>query len=635
MTFPLKLSGIFPVLLIVTSLVQGTAFAFFGDPPKQEKRIGALVQFRGDLSAIEALGGRIRGVLGDVAAIEIPRSNLNELSSLPQILRVRRPRRLRPLLDQSVTASGANARDVVWSYSSASNSFSGNTGQNVVFGIVDSGIDLQHMDFRGPDGQSRILFLWDQTQSGFLRFPPPNMGYGMECTRSGIVFGGCPERDEEGHGTHVSGIAAGNGSATGNGYPAYRYIGVAPEADLIVVKTDFFEDHILDGISYIQQKAAALGKPYVINLSLGSHIDPHDGTSLFARALNNASGPGRIIVAAMGNEGDVGTSPIHVSGTVGSGNPVTVSFTVPSSLPETPLLISIWYPGANQFQVNVQGPGLDCIASLSAPVAPSDPDTATVPQTTCGPIFLGSSFAQSTTSDPAGADNDDREIFLALGNNIVPPKAGSWTFQLIGTAVGANGRFDAWTEDAIFAGTAGTTLPGAGNYVVNPETTMVDSASAAQVISVGSYVTRNTWPHQGGGSIPPTNSTVSDLSFFSSQGPTRPCSNGAACPSVQKPDLVAPGEWIMSSRSAQFSGPGCSLSLTLLDCFEPDGVHMVFRGTSMAAPHVAGAVAMILQWHPDYTPDQVKALLRQNVQQNSFSAASSPPNNRWGYGILD
>ena len=183
----------------------------------------------------------------------------------------------------------------------------GAKGKNVIVGIVDSGIDWCHPDFIDPDtGTSRILYLWDQTLSPQAGESSPSpYGYGVEYDQNIInsALLTCNhnlvrEKDDEGHGTHVAGTAAGNGEASQG-----KYTGAAPQAKIIFVKTTFSDADIMDGVSYIFEKAAQLGMPAVVNLSLGGHAGPHDGTSLLSQALDQLSGEGKIVVVAAGNEG--------------------------------------------------------------------------------------------------------------------------------------------------------------------------------------------------------------------------------------------------------------------------------------------------------------------------------------------
>ena len=134
------------------------------------------------------------------------------------------------------------------------------SGRGVVVGIVDTGIDLAHADFRAASGQTRIKYLWNQPWSGT---PPAGFNYGAEYSEAQINAGGANHHDDDGHGTHVAGIAAGNGRATGNGYAAYRYVGMAPEADLIVVKMRNSDSDLINGVNYVFTRAAAMGKPAV------------------------------------------------------------------------------------------------------------------------------------------------------------------------------------------------------------------------------------------------------------------------------------------------------------------------------------------------------------------------------------
>src|SRR5262249_28086419 len=135
------------------------------------------------------------------------------------------------------------------------------SGAGVIVGIVDSGIDPNHPSFTG-----RILRIWDQTMTG------PGVaegGFGLELTGPSITA----SRDTNGHGTHVSGIAAGNDLPSG---------GVGAAADIVFVKTDFNDSHIGTGIRYILRVAREMNRPAVVNLSLGGHFDAHDGTDELA-----------------------------------------------------------------------------------------------------------------------------------------------------------------------------------------------------------------------------------------------------------------------------------------------------------------------------------------------------------------
>ncbi|MCP4710001.1 MAG: S8 family serine peptidase, partial [Planctomycetes bacterium] len=117
--------------------------------------------------------------------------------------------------------------------------------------------------------------------------------------------GQCPHVDSNGHGTHVAGTAGGNGLAPN---PYADYSGIAPNSDLIIVKGEcngsFSDDDVINGANYIFERAQALNRAAVINMSLGGHFSPHDGTSLYEQALSGLTGSGRIIVAAAGNEGN-------------------------------------------------------------------------------------------------------------------------------------------------------------------------------------------------------------------------------------------------------------------------------------------------------------------------------------------
>ncbi|MGE5177486.1 MAG: S8 family serine peptidase [Bacteroidota bacterium] len=547
---------------------------------------------------LRARGMEVNTVAGRWMTVRCPVGLLQVLLETSGVRRVQVAERATPHLDRSAADAGATGVRTI-----GATGFSGLTGKGVVVGLVDTGVDLAHADFRTADGRTRFLSVWDQTATGT---PPSGFTYGAESDSAQINAGLSGEQDTGGHGSHVLGIAAGDGRGTGNGLPAFTYVGVAPEADLIAVKTDFTDTRIVDGVSYIFQKAAALGKKAVVNLSVGSQQGPHDGTDPFDQMISALTGPGRIVVASAGN--DAGKD-LHGHFPLASLSDQTMTLSVPAYTPlagsmNDYLLFTGWYPGADQLSLTITTPG----GTVIGPVATGGQRTGV--DTPDG--YLNVYNGVSTPS------NGDREIYVELYDNTesVTPASGTWQFRFSPAVVNGTGAIDMYTYgDHLGSGALARWVNGvmAAGVVATP-------GSADSVITVAAHSTRDGWDgldgtHHSYNPLP----VYGTIAYFSSPGPRR---DGAL-----KPDLSAPGHGVLSTKSSAFVVPTAYIAT--------DGVHTVMSGTSMSAPHVTGAVALLLS-EPYWSgagPAAIRARLQATARTDS--ATGTTPNPSWGYGKLD
>jgi subtilisin family serine protease len=545
-------------------------------------QVKVLVQYTGDLADIEAQGFETRTVAGDVATGMVGLRNLDGIVGLANVVRIESSRPMASELNDSLPEIRA---DVVHTGPP------GHQGTGVIVGIIDTGIDVMHQSFREPDGTSRILAIWDQWLAPHgSESSPSGYTYGVEYTKSdinaSIAAGGPPNGMRHtdgdvrvGHGTHVAGIAAGDGSVAGNDQPAFTFVGVAPEADIIVVLnragTEALGDsaNTLDGINYIFSKAAALNKPAVINLSQGDNLGPHDGTSLLERGIDNLlGGQGRAMVKSAGNEGSKNR---HASGTVSTAGTETVRFAVPSNDAD-PDTIDIWYAGSDRFGITVTTPDGD----TSTTVNPGNTANISLPNG-------NRAFIDSVVDDP---NNHDNRIYIQLSPGTSPTiQPGTWSFNLIGNTV-VRGRFDAWIE-------RGSPAPEFIGTHRDRSMTISIPGTSREVITAASYTTK------GAG--------IGSIASYSSRGPTR---DGRTAPTV-----AAPGRWVMSARARGILNGS-------------DQYHLL-SGTSMAAPHVTGTIALLLQRNPELTQAQIRNLLVNSARSDTFTG--TVPNNTWGHGKLD
>ena len=589
-----------------------------------------LIRFEGDgVAKIRAAGGIVRSVLGNIASVTLPGSALAAVAALPEVIYLEVPPPPVKRLNVSVPATRASLLRT-----GTAPNWTGNvgTGAGVIVGIIDDGIAFRHQDFRNPDGTTRIIELWDQRATGAAGTPPAGYTAGGVCTSAMIdaaIAGNaasCTQPSVGNHGTHVGGIAAGNGQATGNGQAAYRFVGMAPNADILAANSIgagvASGAELLDAVTWMKARAAALGKPLVINLSLGSYFGSRDGTSNFETALTNASGAGVIVTGAAGNEGG---AKIRAIGTLSQGETKTVSFNWRAGLTGSQRM-EMWYPGAHVYEVKVTGPGGNCGTNVF--VGPGAPQTFTL---ACGELVVVSTGQQAL--------NDDRQILVNFNPSAGNPTGfvGNWTIDVKGTTVGAaNTPFSIICgEDAGGLLFTSDTEAGAVTRAI-----LTNASTANRVIAVGAYNTNYNWVIAGGGPNNPSSAgPLNDVSNFSSRGPRRDCSNLTKCPRVMKPSITAPGAVIMAALGADAPNPGTNT-------VEQDGVHVAYNGTSMATPHVTGAIALMLQKNSALTPEQALRLLAITRQTNPFTTnlptySDATPllptveNDHWGYGIMD
>jgi minor extracellular serine protease Vpr len=551
------------------------------------------------LSYLKYNGGTNITVAGDIISVELPAVFLRAAASSPDIIYIEGSSIALP--KTNVSRGEVNVTQI----HNGSGLPRPYKGSGVVSGVIDSGIDWKHADFKNTSG-NRILYLWDMSTTGN---PPSGYNYGTEYLKSQLDANQCLEKDLDdggGHGTHVAATSAGSGGANAS------YMGMAPESNIIFVKgfrsgPGFASTDVINGCSYIFSKAQQLGKPAVINLSLGGHYGPHDGTSLYEQGLSNLTGNGKIIVAAAGNEGG---DAIHLSyASTGSSFDQAYETFFELENGNSFIAANMWYNSGNIFT------GLAAYDRYTLSLIGYTNGVGPGQKLDDIPFIVNSVNYGWVTIDATAINNPNngaKEVIIAIDshNGQIDINSVYWTLFTYGSGtfdawIITGGEFSTYTQDYYKGGDVNKTVGMPG--------------TAEKLICIGSYVTKNQWVDIDGiTQYQPGNPSTGNISYFSSLGPSR---DGRL-----KPDLVAPGEAIIAALSSdlqQVPRPHILLG----------GKHQKMQGTSMAAPHVAGVVALLLEKNNTLNYDQTVTILKNTTKKDGITGSS--PNNTFGHGKLN
>lgn len=469
-------------------------------------------------SGYEMLISSITILSNSYAILQLPEALVDIVAGYNNIIYMEKPKRLFFAVNTAKRASCVTAlqRNIPKEQRNL-------TGKNCIVAIIDSGIDYAHPDFRNEDGTTRILALWDQTlvaenlnetrtqENQNIEYRSPE-GYanGVLFTqeiinralaesnpaiRQKIV----PSRDTSGHGTHVGGIAAGNGRASMG-----RYRGVAYEAELLVVKlgtpgkNSFPKTtELMTAVDFCIRIAEELNMPIAINLSFGNNYGSHSGTSLLETFLNDMADHHQCsIIAGTGNEG-AGTS--HYQNRLESREVQEVELAVSNF--ESNLNLQVW----KRYQDEIR---LEIIL----------PDGRTTGQL-IGMGTLRVEFQELTLLLFYG-EPVPYSMYQEIYIDFIPRESyipsGLWKIRLIAGKI-VEGIYDLWLPSG------GVLNEGSGFTYPSEIRTLTIPSTAAKVISVAAY-----------------DSDTDSVAAFSGRGYT-------AWTNQVKPDIAAPGVDIISA----------------------------------------------------------------------------------------
>ena len=461
-----------------------------------------LVKYNGDIQSVARSEGGIAQIINNqFAVLTIPEDRIRNLLNYTEVEYMEVPKRA------VYTATGSMIASCITVVQN--NSPYRLTGEGVLLAIIDSGINYLHPDFRNEDGTTRIAYLWDQNISGN---PPEGFVVGTQYTREQInealstgnrqqALTIVPSTDTVGHGTHVAGIAGGNGRGS-NG----NIVGAAPDAEFLIVKLGQpdFEGfvrnvEIMLGVRYVLEKARELEKPVSINISLGMNTGPHDGTAIIEQYLDDAASVWKNnIVVGTGNEANARN---HTNGTVSQDETTQFEFQIGENTHAYSL--SVWFNPIDTMAfeiVNPSGRGTPLIVYAAGPVS------FTIQNTNIYATFAG----------PSPLNGAIEFALFLTGTDGAYVTSGPWKVIVHGQSI-VNGKFDVWGPT--------TEAGGSTSYFLNStvDTTLTTPSTSQLVTSVGAY-----------------NHVTGQIAPFSGRGFGR---NNK----VIKPDLVAPGVEITSA----------------------------------------------------------------------------------------
>lgn len=542
----------------------------------------------------------------NLALITMPAENVPALLKSSSILRVELNSPASVHLDMAAQATNLNkVRNSV----ELSKSY---TGKDVVVGFMDTGFDPNHINFLDADGVSRVA------QISYIESEPYRVKF---ADNKDDIAHWTTDTKNEYHATHVAGILAGKCDKV-------PYIGVATDATIVASTSMLYDPQILLGLEQIVDYSKKLGKTAVINLSLGTNVGPHDGSTLMSQYLDKIGEEDAIICVSAGNEAQNRVS-------------FEKTFTADDNTFATVLNDAHFWTG-----FNMTG-GVDI---WSADDTPFDIEFLIIDDATKSIIksYPLTSDELTISSSEVSHDNFDETFDKYFNGSVtlqreVSSENGRYNAVMVFTTSTRNhSTTTGWAEYFLgfrIKGKNGGKVSGycdAGNFMTkngvdgfssgDDKHSVSDLATGKNIISVGAYNTRVRYPHIDG-SESFLKGTVGDVAYFSSYG---------TFDGKHYPDISAPGNPIVSSVSRYYSElennifvNGCSAKVTESG---EDYYWCATTGTSMASPFVAGTIALWLEANPDLKVNDIKKVLAETSASPEFSIDSQ----QWGtYGIID
>lgn len=457
----------------------------------EEKRWELIVKYSGDIMRLSRENPQIRvdELSNEYAILNVPESAMDEVADAVEVEYVEKPKRLYFAVREGIQAS------CITPLQSARYNL---TGKGVIVAVLDSGIDYSHPDFRNADGSTRILALYDESLD--REFTAEQINEAINAPNEQERFRLVPSRDTSGHGTHVAGIAAGNGRASGG---VNR--GVAYESPLLVVKLGTAEPdgfprttQLMRALDYVVEKALQLRMPMAVNMSFGNNYGSHSGTALLESYINDMSNYWKTTISV--GTGNEGAARGHTSGILVEGQEQEIELGVGDY--ETALSLQVWKSYVDQYDILLEHPSGRRIGPIRQIQGPQR-------------FVMGRTEILLYYGEPSPY-NLYQEIYIDFLPASSYIDSGIWRVVLVPERI-VRGNYDLWLP--------GQTVLNEGTGFLYPveETTLTIPSTAEKVISVAAYDSR-----------------YNRLAEFSGRGYTRQTNQ-------IKPDLAAPGVSINSA----------------------------------------------------------------------------------------
>ena len=557
---------------------------------------------------------------GNVLYATMPADVAKMLSNDKNVLTYRSPRQAYPTVDVARQASGV---DELHKGVAINDDIIPYTGKGVVIGIVDGGINPQHIAFNDAHGQSRIMD-YVFTQSAY---ETEDNTFVADHYETNQILSAPIDYECEGHGTHTASIAAGQ-------CPQNLYYGVAPDADLVLTTMGekLYDDEIIYGIDAAIDYAERVKRPLVVSLSLGSALGPHDGTGEMTDFLaQRLSDKGQIVCFAAGNDGNPSNSFISLAKNFSNDNqPLSTCFArAMYGTPAQSAYMQVWSEDERLVEICLHVIDLD---SREIVYTSEYFSTKTHPQMS-ETLILSDTQMPEKSLLPELANYFDGVALIAGG---ISNQNGKHIIELLAEFEGIDEYsqyvlgFSLKSDEgaSVLLETNASTCYfrsyGIEGFVNgNPNNSISDYCSSPYVISVGSWNARSSAVDIEG------NENFLNEDYFGNHGAVANYSSYGPLIGSDKtlPHVLAPGTNVVAAVA---SGETIYSDLLIK---ESEGHYWGTKtGTSMACPFAAGVIALWLEAKPDLTRDQIVEIIENSSLVDS---AVESAGSKAGAGKID